>query len=208
MTTIHEARPFNLRYIVREPCGIHGDDLRATHRTAYCNYLYITRQNGEDEYGPTPDFAARGDLVAHGRVGPIRSFAPALAGAAIWQAADLASRDRMPDRATAMHAVGSLPPEVGRAQWRLITAAFCEDQFAAKGMVADWAIHYRDGDVGGTAIAPHMHIVATSRMWDARDPGRWQKAWLATPASVRALADAWYATTGLYPVGYVPAAAG
>jgi len=68
MTTIHESRPFNLRYIVRAPAGIHGDALRATHRTAMCNYLYITRQNGEDEFGPTPDFAARrADLVAVGR---------------------------------------------------------------------------------------------------------------------------------------------
>ena len=77
MSTIHESRPFNLRYIVRQPAGIHDDDQRRTHRTALCNYLYIVRENGHDEFGPTPDFAARRkDLVATGRAGPLRSHAP------------------------------------------------------------------------------------------------------------------------------------
>ena len=141
MTTIHESRPFNLRYIVRAPGGIHGDDRRATHRTALCNYLYIVRENGEDEFGPTPDFAARrADLVAVGRAGPLRSHAPVHAGPAIWAAADAASREPRPELATAMHAVGSLPPELHQVQWERLIAAFCDTQLAARGMVVDWAI--------------------------------------------------------------------
>ena len=59
MTFVHETQPFNFRYIIREPAGIRGDITRASHLTASCNYLSISRQNGEDEFGPTPDFASR-----------------------------------------------------------------------------------------------------------------------------------------------------
>lgn len=206
MTTIHESRPFNLRYIVRAPGGIHGDEVRATHRTALCNYLYITRQNGHDELGPTPDVAGRNDLVAQGRAAPIRGHAPALAGSAIWEAADLASREPRPELATAMHAVGSLPPELDPVQWRRMVVAFCEDQLAARGMVIDWGIHAKRADDGAFTTPPHCHLLITSRTWDRRKPGQWQKAWVTSPAQVKALGDAWYAITGLFPVAYTPSA--
>ena len=206
MTTIHESRPFNLRYIVRAPGGIHGDALRATHRTALCNYLYITRQNGEDEFGPTPDFAARrNDLVAVGRAGPLRSHAPAYAGSAIWIAADAASREPRPELATGMHAVGSLPPELHPVQWERLIAAFCDTQLAARGMVVDWAIHALHGDDGEAAVAPHSHMLITGRTFDGPRPGTWQRSWITSPAQVSALGNAWYALTGMYPLGYAPA---
>jgi hypothetical protein len=207
MTTIHESRPFNLRYIVRAPSGIHGDERRATHRTALCNYLYIIRENGADEFGPTPDFAARrNDLVATGRAGPHRSHRPSHAGRAIWAAADDASRAPRPELATAMHAVGSLPPELDSERWEQLIATFCDDELAARGMVVDWAIHALRGEDGGYTIAPHVHWLITSRTFDGPKPGQWQKAWISSSAQDTALRNAWYRLTGMYPLGYKAAA--
>ena len=206
MTTIHESRPFNLRYIVRAPGGIHGDERRATHRTALCNYLYIMRENGADEFGPTPEFAARrNELVTVGRHGPIRSHRPMYAGSVIWAAADEASREPRPELATAMHAVGSLPPEQDVVQWTRLVAEFCDEQLAARGMVVDWAIHTLRED-GEYTIPPHVHWLITSRTFDRGNRGQWQKAWITTPAQVTELGIAWYELTGLFPTSYAPTA--
>lgn len=202
-TTIHENRPFNLRYIVREPGGIHGDDMRMLHRTATCNYFYIMRQTGSDEFGPTPDFAARRDLFDHGRRAPVAGYDKAYAGVKIWEAADLAARERRPQLATAMHAVGSLPRDGDLRSWRAIIEAFGEDHIASQGIVVDWAIHCKPDDEGGFEVIPHTHFILSSRQWRLdRDHGRHQKPWLSTKAQVDRLADAWYALTGLYPVDY------
>lgn len=202
-TSIHELRPFNLRYIVREGMGIHADEERRTHRTASCNYRYILRQNGVDEVGPTPDFAARGDLIDHGRCAPLAGLDKAYEGITIWEAADDASRVRRPELATAMHAVGSLPRNGDRRSWRALVEAFGEDHLASQGMVVDWGIHVMPDDNDGFTTPPHCHWLITSRTWRGdRDPGRHQRSWLSTRPQVAGLADTWYALTGLYPVGY------
>lgn len=207
MTTIHESRPFNLRYIVRDAVGIHGDDRRTLHRTAKCNYLYIVRESGSDEFGPTPDFAARrNELVALGRAGPLRSHATTYAGPAIWEAADAASREPRPELSTAMHAVGSLPTALDVIQWKRLIAVFCDTELAARGMVVDWAIHTLRGEDGEFAVPPHVHFLITSRTWDRRKAGQWQKPWITTPAQVTALGNAWFELTGMYPLGYAPTA--
>lgn len=202
-TTIQEHRPFNLRYIVREPGGIHGDDMRMLHRTASCNYRYIMRENGFDEFGPTPDFAARRDLFEHARRAPVAGLDKAYAAITIWEAADAASRERRPQLATAMHAVGSLPRDGDRHSRRAMVEAFGEDHLASQGMVADWAIHVAPDDANGVTTPPHCHWLITSRMWrHDRDPGRHQKPWLSTKSQVDRLGEAWFALTGLYPVDY------
>ena len=105
-----------------------------------------------------------------------------------------------------MHAVGSLPPELHQVQWERLIAAFCDTQLAARGMVVDWAIHALDGDDGGFTVAPHCHLLIASRTFDEPRPGTWQRPWITTPAQVTALGNAWYALTGMYPVGYAPTA--
>ena len=202
-TTIQEHRPFNLRYILREPGGIHGEDMRMLHRTASCNYRYIMRENGVDEFGPTPDFAARRDLFDHGRRAPVACRGEAYAGVKIWEAADAAARERRPQLATAMHAVGSLPRDGDRSSWRAMVEALNQDHLADQGMVVDWAIHVAPDDGDSLAPSPHVHWLITSRMWRRdRDHGRHQKPWLSTKAQVDRLAEAWFEITGLYPVDY------
>lgn len=201
MATIHEIRPFNLRYIVREATSIHGDDMRATHRTAQCNYHYIMRENGVDEFGPTPNFAARrADLVDHGRLAPIRANKAQLAGVGLWTTADDQARASRPELSTAMHAVGSLPLEGNPASWRSHVVALCEDHFVRGGMIVDWGIHALADEIGGFIVKPHVHFLATSRTWDARRAsGRWQPAWFTRSEHLRDLKAAWYKETAMYP---------
>jgi hypothetical protein len=199
-TTIHEHRPFNLRYIVREGEGIHGDDRRATHHTAMCNYFYIMRENGKDERGPTPDFASRRDLFDHGRCAPKEGFGKDYVGIQPWEAADVSATVRRPELATAMHAVGSLPQDGTGASWRAKIEAFGEDYLASQGMIVDWAIHCLPDGADGFEILPHVHFLISSRVWrKAGHHGRHQKTWLSTKARVDRLADAWFKITGLHP---------
>jgi len=62
------------------------------------------------------------------------------------------------------------------------------------------------GEDGEYTIPPHVHWLITSRVWDRRNLGQWQKTWITTPAQVTELGIAWYELTGLFPMGYAPAA--
>ena len=205
MTTTPNCLPFSLRHIVRAPAA--GTTVRTTHRTAVCSYWYIIRENGTDEHGPTPNFAGRGDLVDAGRTGP-NGFSPTFDGTKLWKAADAASRID-PTLATATHAVGSLPRDGDPDSWRELIRAFCQTEFSAKGMIADWAIHYLPEGTDAEPIHPHVHFLITARQWRSGtgNQGRHQPRWLATTRDIKGLADRWSALTGIYPGTYrLPAA--
>lgn len=205
-TSIQERRPFNLRYIISEPGGIHPDDARTTFRTAACNYFYIVRQNGVDRYGPTPDFAARTDLVACGRQTPNPRKTVVSDGVAFWHSADDAADRHRPDLSTAMHAVGSLPADGDLRSWKLVIDTVC-DELTARGMVVDWAIHAQPNDGAGGKIKPHVHLLLGSRTWrDGSTFGHHNPAWLTKRADVERLKARWYALTGMFPSDYHPPA--
>lgn len=201
MAHIHFARPFNLRYICRDSIGEGGVDMRATHHTAECNYLYITRRNGHDERGSTPDFAARAaDLVDTGRVAPLRAAKLPITGANLWRQADELSRERRPELATAMHVVLSLPAERNTAAWRNMVVGFCEDHIMSQGMIVDFGLHALAGSDDEWQVHPHAHLLITARAWDStRDPGRRPAGWFCREGQVRELAETWYGISGVYP---------
>ena len=76
MTIIHNIRPFNTRYVIRERSTRYTPELLRTHRTAQASYAYVNRQNSVDEWGPTPNWASRSDLAAAGRCAPARAAGP------------------------------------------------------------------------------------------------------------------------------------
>lgn len=201
MISIHQSRPFNTRYAIWAPAGSVADEQRTTHRTAKCNYWYITRQHGIDEVGPVPNFATRTDLVAHGRVGPARANDPALDGVKLWALMDEVSRATRPGEATLAHCVASLPIHESASTWRDMVEGFIEDHLASQGMVVDWAIHAQDEAPGQRRILPHAHLLVTTRVYDRSHPefGKRRQAWLRTPGSAKALAEKWYAVSGIYP---------
>lgn len=201
ITSIHQARPFNTRYVVAAAASPHGDDQRTTHRTARCNYWYINRMVGIDAFGPTPDFAARTDLVDRGRVGPSRAQDPAIEGIRLWEMMDEVASVIRPGEATLAHCVASLPIHESPAAWRDLIHGFAEDHLASQGMICDWAIHAQDESEGRPRILPHAHLLITTRVYDRShvDFGKRRQAWLRTPAATRSLAEKWYAASGLFP---------
>ncbi len=203
--TIHDRRPFNLRHVVRQPSGPDPEKKRCTFGTAACNWAYIMREIILDEFGPSPDFAKRDDLVASGRAGPMRALREEWADVAFWRMMDRHSLERRPDQATAVHMVGSLSIHDTPELWRQTVTAFVEDEIASRGMVADWAIHFRSAEGSRPPIHPHVHILASVRTFD-RDPGRRNFAWFGTDRAVREAGARWSALTGLYPTP-VPLAA-
>jgi hypothetical protein len=198
---IHQARPFNTRFVIWSPATGAKDDTRSTHRTAKCSYWYIMRQHGIDEVGPTPNYAERQDLVDFGRIGPRRANDPALDGIRLWQAMDEAARSYRPNEATLAHCVGSLPIHEDPKTWRDMVEGFVEDHLASQGMVADWAVHAQEEGEGRRRILPHVHLLVTTRVYDRSLPefGRRRQNWLRTPGACRSLAEKWYAHSGIYP---------
>lgn len=203
-TSLYYTRPFATRYAIWSNNGRYTADLLRAHRTARASWLYINRQQGIDDVGPTPDWSQRNDLVAAGRVGPSRASDPVLDGIALWVQADGHARASRPDEPACAHAVGSLPIGKSRAEWRHLMEGFCEDHLTAQGMVADWAIHHRAAGEGTCEILPHAHLVITTRAFDRASPdyGRIRQNWLRTDNARKAIAERWWAHTGLYPSGY------
>lgn len=204
MTYLHQDRPFNIRYSVREHQGKYTPELLRTHRTAVAGYLYINRLSGQDEFGPRPDLSDRGDLIASGRCAPARAQNPALLDIGLWQQADIHAKLYRPEEPVCAHLVGSLPIHDEPAAWRHLIEGFAEDHLVAQGMVADWAIHYRSEEEGMPAICPHVHMLVTTRCYDptAADVGRIRQTWLRTDKARKAIAEKWWAHSGLYPRCY------
>lgn len=208
MTTLYHDRPFNLRYAVRQRSERYTPELLRTHRTAKASWLYIRRQHGIDTFGPTPDWSMRDDLVAFGRCAPARANDPALDELGLWERADRQASEIRPDEPVCAHAVGSLPLNEDLAGWRSIIEGFCEDYLTSQGMVVDWAVHHRDAVDGQPTIMPHVHLLITMRVFDRAHPdvGRVRQNWLRTDKARKALAEKWWARTGLYPRSYAAAA--
>ncbi len=208
MTTIHNIRPFNTRYVIRERSSRYTPELLRTHRTAQASYAYINRQNSVDEWGPTPNWASRSDLAAAGRCAPARAAGPKLGGIALWAQADENAARYRPDEPTIAHCVGSLPRHEDLAFWRNLIEGFAEDYLVARGMVVDWAIHHQSEGDDQPEIAPHVHFLITLRGYDPehRDYGKVRQNWLRTDNSRKRLAERWWDRTGIVPPEYVMAA--
>ena len=206
---VHQSRPFNTTYVIWDPVKHNGEVQRAAHRTAKCSYWYIRREHGIDEVGPTPNYAARTDLIDTGRVGPARANDSALEGIKLWAAMDQAARTIRPSEATLAHCIGSLPIHETPATWRDLVEGFIEDHLASQGMVVDWAIHAQDEAPDQRQILPHVHMLVSTRCYDRThlEFGRRRQTWLRTPKAAKALADKWYPLVGIYPSGHQPLAA-
>lgn len=197
-------RPFNTRYIVREHTGHYRPELLRTHRTAKASWCYINRKACIDEFGPTSDWSKRDDLIMAGRCAPRRGIASCLEGAELWAQADANARLIRPEEPVAAHAVAALPRHASPEEWRNLIEGFCEDYTCALGMIADWAVHYREEAEGRRAIHPHVHILLTMRVFDRTLPefGKVRKTWVRTENARKRLAERWWERSGIYPACY------
>lgn len=187
--------------IIHPRGGVHPDASR-TFWSATANAHYIIRRNGEDMFGPTPDFAAKlvacPDLVAHGRRGPIGCEIDGLVGSALWRKADEAAATDRPTAPVGFHAVGWLPTNVRRDVWSEIVLEWLDRAIVSNGMVADWAIHAYADDRGGWVKKPHMHAVLTGRFWRGSRIGQPQPAWLQSVKQRAVVQDHWDRLTRAY----------
>jgi hypothetical protein len=201
-------RPFNIRLAVHEHTGRYTPELLQTHRTARASWLYVHRQHGADRFGPTQNWSARNDLVAHGRCAPSRASQPSLDGIKLWDQADQYAAVIRPDEPACIHAVGSLHQDGDVTSWRTLIEGFAEDHLTAQGMVVDWAIHHRQATANAPEILPHCHLLITSRVYDPKhgDVGRIRQTWLRTEKARKALAEKWWKESGMVPRSYAVAA--
>lgn len=208
MTTTYADRPFNVRYPVRIRTGTYTPERLQTHRTAKASWLYMHRLHGVDDFGPMPDWSKRNDLVAAGRCAPQRASDPSFDGIALWAQADAHAARFRPDEPVCAHAVGSLPLNEDLPRWRDLIEGFAEDHLVAQGMVVDWVIHQRAETAELPEILPHVHMLITTRAYDTSlaECGRIRQTWIRTEKARKALAEKWWARTGIYPRSYALAA--
>lgn len=174
----------------------------STHYTATASALYITRQAGEDRFGPVPEgYLVKNDLVSTGRYHPTQSFPAALReGLQLWRDADGAAAQGGPTEVSATHIVASLPANEPE-RWDVLVKTYSLQVLVERGMIADWAIHAKAADDGSWVTMPHVHILATARFWRANiRKGDRQKAWLASRSQLDAAEAEWLRITGLPPV--------
>ncbi|RSY89562.1 hypothetical protein DAH66_02595 [Sphingomonas koreensis] len=208
MYSLYHDRPFNVRYAVHQHSGRYTPELLRTHRTARASWLYIHRQHGVDTFGPTPDWSRRDDLAAHGRSAPARANHPSLDGIGLWDEADRHAACIRPDEPVCAHAVGSLPIGEDVVGWRNLIEGFAEDHLTSQGMVVDWAIHHRAASDDKPEILPHVHMLIAMRVFDPVHPdlGRIRQNWVRTEKARKALAEKWWAYSGIAPRSYALAA--
>lgn len=208
MTSLYTDRPFHTRYAVQQHGGRYTPELLRTHRTAKASWLYIHRKHGIDDFGPTPDWSLRTDLVAAGRCGPRRADDPSLDGIKLWIEADRHAARYRPDEPVCAHSVASLPLHEEVSGWRNLIEGFSEDHLSSQGMVVDWAIHHQAEGAGRREILPHVHMLITMRVFDSAhgDVGRIRQTWIRTERARKSLAEKWWAYSGMFPQNHLLAA--
>ncbi|BCA59471.1 MobA/MobL family protein [Sphingomonas sp. HMP6] len=192
--------PFNARPVCaagRESRSTEGP--YSTHYTATASWLYINRVSGSDRFGPVPDgYTLRGDLVATGRCHPQKLPPRLRLGDTLWREADDAAALEGPRGISATHIVADLPRDADPARWVWLVENYAYRHLVDKGMIVDWAIHWRDSADGTLPGTPHVHLLASARFW--RQNGRvgsrqWQ--WLANADQMRTAEDDWFRFTGM-----------
>lgn len=213
-STLHARRPFVIRPISTVGWRQQEGDRRATHGTATANWIYIKRLAGEDVRGSL-DYCHRDDLVAAGIATPPKAPRWAEEPGRVWREIDAIMDGRAPDAIRAWHIVMSLPTDASQKGWREMVQSYARESIAARGIIADWAIHaLRDGD-GAWLVRPHVHLLMTTNAWKHGDrQGAIMPSWCGAAARSR-LEAGWLdrlpatmriAATEAYRCGqYVPA---
>ena len=97
--------------------------------------------------------------------------------AAMWNAVE-ASEERVNSR-LAREAIITLPRELSREQRLRLVRGFVREQFVARGMVADVAIH--NPKAADHLDQPHAHVLLTTQRVERRGFGEKDRTWNAQP---------------------------
>ncbi|WP_165191669.1 MobQ family relaxase [Caulobacter soli] len=132
------------------------------------------------------DYSAKGGVAFTGIMGPEDAPAALLDRERLWNAAEAA--DKRSDSRTAREILISLPHELSDDQRHALVRAFVAESLVAKGMIADYGVHYPDSH--GDARNHHAHIMVTTRRVGPEGFGFKARDW-DNPDAVRALRLEW-----------------
>ncbi len=132
------------------------------------------------------DYSAKGGVAFTGIMAPEGAPATLLDRERLWNAAEAA--DKRSDSRTAREILISLPHELSDDQRHALVRAFVAESLVAKGMIADYGVHYPDSH--GDARNHHAHIMVTTRRVGPEGFGFKARDW-DNPDAVRALRLEW-----------------
>jgi hypothetical protein len=156
---------------------------RAEGRSAVAAAAYRAGERLIDERtGEIADFRRRGDVIEREILAPAN--AQAWDREQLWNAVESAEKRR--DAQVARELQVSLPHELSPAMNRALVHGFVREQFVARGMVADVAMH--DAHRGGDERNVHAHVLLTTRTISPEGFAGKERAW-----NDRALLETWRA---------------
>ena len=132
------------------------------------------------------DYSAKGGVAFTGLMAPEDAPAALLDREQLWNAAEVA--DKRSDSRVAREFLISLPYELSDDQRHALVRAFIADSLVARGMIADYGVHYPDAH--GDARNHHAHIMVTTRRVGPEGFGFKARDW-DNPDAVRALRLEW-----------------
>ena len=162
--SLHDRRAVSIRPISTRGLISMSGDRRATLAGACANYLYITRQRGQDARGVV-DYRNRDDLVASGLELPSHHPVWAEEPGRIWRELDASTQGAAPDAVRAWHIVVTLPDALQGPEWAPMVRSFARNTLVARGPAVEWAIHAKHNAASGWLIRPHAHLLMTTRGW-------------------------------------------
>ncbi len=132
------------------------------------------------------DYSAKGGVAFTGIMAPEEAPAALLDRERLWNAAEAA--DKRSDSRTARELLISLPHELSDDQRHMLVRAFVAESLVARGMIADYGVHYPDAH--GDARNHHAHIMITTRRVGPEGFGFKAREW-DNPDAVKALRLEW-----------------
>jgi len=132
------------------------------------------------------DYTAKGGVAFTGLMAPQSAPAAFADREQLWNAAETA--DKRADSRTAREILISLPHELSDDQRHALVRAFVSQSLVARGMIADYGIHYPDAH--GDARNHHAHIMVTTRRVGPDGFGLKARDW-DNPDAVKALRLEW-----------------
>ncbi|HEX5657655.1 MAG TPA: MobA/MobL family protein, partial [Polyangiales bacterium] len=151
---------------------LHGETVtRAKGHSVVARAAYNARAKLYDErLGQWWDFARKRDLDHREILAPAHAPAWVFDRERLWNAVE-ASEGRRKNAQTARSFIGSIPVELSQEAGRELVRNFIREEFVARGMVADVAIHE-------SAHNPHFHVLLTLRELEGDGFARTkQRAW-------------------------------
>lgn len=126
-----------------------------------------------DRYGETHDYSRKGGVLHAEIMAPENTPAWMRDRAQLWNAVEAAERRK--DAQLAREVQLSLPHELSDAQRLELVRSFVAEQFVARGMIADVAVHAPGR--GGDDRNHHAHVLLTMRALTGEGFGKKERAW-------------------------------